>query len=118
MKTRITSKLIAETYAKKGSNISATCLALGISRQTFYNWRAKNKALDEKLNDVFEAMVDNAESKLLRHINDGDTTCLMFFLKTKGKHRGYVEKIEQQVSVNPFLDLMKQATAQNEPESH
>jgi len=46
------------------------------------------------IKDAFEAVLDNVESKLLSKINDGDVTSLIFFLKTRGKKRGYVERQE------------------------
>ena len=96
-------KKTLEAYAKKGCNVSATCSAVGISRMHFYRMRKKNEKFAEGLSDIYEAMIDNVESKLLSKINDGDTTALIFFLKTKGKARGYVEKVEldQKVEVEP-----------------
>ena len=102
---------IASVYSKKACNVTQTCIALGINRTTFYNWRKKSPKLDDLLRNEEESVIDYAESKLVEHIQDGDTTCLIFFLKTKGKARGYVEKIEQDVTVNPFLELMQEATA-------
>jgi hypothetical protein len=32
-------------------------------------------------------------------MQQGDSTAIIFFLKTKGKHRGYVEKVIQDVNV-------------------
>lgn len=104
---RITNKQIADIYAKKGCNVMATCTALNMSRSTFYKWRDKYPKLKEMLEEAEESIIDFAESKLVEHINDGDTTALIFFLKTKGKKRGYVEQIEQNVTVNPFEALMK-----------
>ena len=98
---------IADVYNKKAGNVSATCSALNISRSVFYKWRNKYPKLDELLKETDEAMIDFAETKLYEKINDGDTTSLIFYLKTKGKDRGYVEKVENQITVNPFEELMK-----------
>lgn len=87
-------ELFIETYKKKGCNISATCRAIGISRAQFYVRREEDPTIAEALRDAEEAIIDNAESKLLSKINEGDTVSLLFFLKTKGKKRGYVEKQE------------------------
>lgn len=42
-----------------------------------------------------------------------NVTAVIFHLKTQGKHRGYVERVENDVTINPFLELMKQATEED-----
>jgi hypothetical protein len=49
---------------------------------------ADYKAAVEELSDV---AIDFAESQLHKQIKDGNSTATIFFLKTKGKKRGYVE---------------------------
>lgn len=107
MTKKISAERIAEVYKKKGCNITATCAALNISRRTFYQKKEKSKSLQDLLAEADESMLDFAESKLIEHINNNDTTCLIFFLKTKGKKRGYVERTEHDVSANPFQELME-----------
>lgn len=106
-KRKITNEELAAMYEKKGANISATCNALGIDRKTFYNRRKASEQLDERLANVEEGLIDYAESKLMKAITDDNLTATIFYLKTKGKNRGYVERVEQEVTVNPFEELMK-----------
>lgn len=107
MAKNISVEKIAEIYKKKGCNITAACAALNITRQTFYSRKAKSKKLQELVDEADESLLDFAESKLVEHINDGDVTSLIFFLKTKGKKRGYVERSEHELNANPFLELMQ-----------
>lgn len=99
---------VAEVYSKKAGNISATCSALGIDRNTFTAWRDRYPKLSALLDEVDESLIDFSESKLLEQINDGNLTAIIFHLKTKGKKRGYVESVEQNVNVNPFEKLMQE----------
>ena len=99
-------KKIILAYEKKAGNLSATATALGVSRQTLYDWRKEFPILKSKMEDVEESILDFTESKLLEAIQDGNLTAIIFHLKTKGKERGYVERIENNVSVTPFEDLM------------
>lgn len=98
---------IADIYQKKGCNITATCAALGIARKTFYEWKEKKKKLAEALEAADESILDFAESKLVEHIQNDDVQALIFFLRTKGKKRGYVEKVESDVNINQFEKLMQ-----------
>ncbi len=98
---------IAQLYRKKAGNVAATCDAIGCSRTAFYKWRDKSKKLREMLEEVDESLIDLAESKLMENIDAGEVTSLIFFLKTKGKNRGYVETVKNEVTVNPFEELMK-----------
>jgi hypothetical protein len=52
---------------------------------------AEYKKAVEDLNDV---AIDFAESQLHKQIKDGNSTATIFYLKTKGKKRGYVERQE------------------------
>lgn len=107
MSKNIPIEKIIQIYEKKGCNITATCTALGISRKTFYEWKEKKKKLAEGLEAAEEAIIDFAESKLVEHINNDDVQALIFFLRTKGKKRGYVEKSETDVNINQFEKLMQ-----------
>ena len=98
MKDKITSEQIVEVYLKKGCNVSATCTALGIARKTFYEWKNERPELSEKISDADEALIDFTESKLMYNIEQGDNTCIIFFLKTKGRKRGYIERTESHVT--------------------
>ena len=94
MKITKQQKELIETYVKKGTNISATCQALGISRMTFYRWMKDHEEVAQAIDDAREQLVDNVETKLISLINDGNAQAIMFFLKTRGKKRGYVERTE------------------------
>lgn len=99
--------LVLNVYEKKGANVSVTCAAANIGRRTFYYWRENDTEFDERCKEIEEALVDFAESVLISKINDKDLTATIFYLKTKGKDRGYVERTENNVSMGPFIDAMK-----------
>lgn len=87
--------------------ISYACDMTGISRQTYYNWYKSDPKFKTACDDIQEGVVDIVESKLLSKINDEDTTAIIFYLKTKGKHRGYVERVENDVNMTGFEELMR-----------
>lgn len=91
---RFNMKKTLDAYSRKGCNVSATCDAVDISRTHFYRMRKKNKKFAQGLDDVYEAIIDDVESALQTKIEKGDITAMIFFLKTKAKKRGYVEKME------------------------
>lgn len=88
--------------------ISYACKAAGVARQSYYNWRKKDPEFNAKVEEIEEAAIDVVESKLLSAINNGDLTAIIFYLKTKGKKRGYVERVENSVSMNQFERLMQE----------
>lgn len=105
---RPSNKVLVDIYKKKGCNVSAMCIAIGCTRASFYKWIKKDLNLEEMINEANESIIDFAESKLIEHISNGDVTSLIFFLKTKGKKRGYVEQVDNRLVENPFEKLMKE----------
>ena len=83
-----------ENFKLSLGNISISCEASGISRQTYYNWIKQDTDFAQECKDIEERNLDLAEMKLLNAIREGKTAELLFYLKTKGKKRGYVERQE------------------------
>jgi hypothetical protein len=91
--------------------ISHAAEQANISRRTHYNWMKTDPAYKEEVDAINEATIDYVESKLMQLI-DGptrevvtefgiqslkdapNTAATIFYLKTKGKNRGYVERQE------------------------
>lgn len=96
MDIKLIKKAFIEAYGKSFGNISQSCKAVDISRQTYYNWIADDPEFKSKLDavDPKELRLDFLESKLIERINKGDTTATIFGLKTLGKSRGYIERQE------------------------
>lgn len=86
-------------YAKAFGNISQACKLADIDRGTFYAWKSDEK-FQEQLAAVSpdEILVDFAENALVQRIGKGDTTAIIFTLKTKGRARGYIEKQQMEHS--------------------
>lgn len=87
-------ELVIETLKESFGNISKACKAVGISRGTFYNWQEADEEFKEATENISEYVVDEVENALFDQIKNGATAATIFYLKTKGKHRGYVEKQE------------------------
>ena len=59
-----------------------------------YAWRKEDPEFEASLQSVTEIVLDFAESALHKQINSGNPASTIFFLKTRGKERGYTEKME------------------------
>jgi hypothetical protein len=81
-------------YETTLGNISISCNEAKINRSTFYAWMEKDVDFRQQVEAINEKSVDFVESALLNQIKEGNTTATIFFLKTKGKNRGYVERQE------------------------
>lgn len=86
-----------ELLKAKCGNVSESCAELGITRQLHYYWMKNDAEYADAVAEIDEANIDFAESQLRRAIKDGDTTSIIFFLKTKGKNRGFSERVEQKI---------------------
>lgn len=88
-------KAILANYFKATGSISRLCSHTQISRPTFYRWLKEDPEFAARIADQEEALLDYAESCLFTMMNKDIPAAVIFYLKTKGKHRGYVERIEE-----------------------
>jgi hypothetical protein len=89
-------------------NITRASKATGIDRRTHYRW-LNCRTYKKEYEDVQESVIDIVEDSFVKNIEDGNVTAQIFFLKTKGKKRGYTEKEEKKEEENsiPLSKLAK-----------
>lgn len=83
-----------EVLTLSAGNVSVACTKIGVSRETYYRWLREDKSFYMDVDDIKESLLDMAETMLLKGIKDGGTAEIIFYLKTRGKNRGYVERQE------------------------
>lgn len=83
-----------ESYERTFTNIANSCKSIGISRQCYYDWRKNDEEFSLACKHIEESVKDFCEGMLLKNIREGGTSELIFYLKTKAKDRGYVERQE------------------------
>lgn len=81
-----------ELLKESGCIASVACDRIGISFSTYRRWYNSDAEFAEQVDDCNERRTDYVESKLMERINDGDVTATIFYLKTKGRNRGWTEK--------------------------
>lgn len=74
--------------------VTTACKQVGVGRATYYRWLEEDEKFASEAKAIQEVALDFAESKLFEQIQDGSTAATIFYLKTKGKRRGYVERQE------------------------
>lgn len=87
-------QIVLAALKKSGGNVSHACEQVGISRAGFYLEKQNNPEFAKEVDELQEAVVDLVETALMKQIQEGNTACIIFYLKTKGKDRGYVERSE------------------------
>tara|TARA_R110000772_G_scaffold51709_9_gene118615 strand:+ start:969 stop:1364 length:396 start_codon:yes stop_codon:yes gene_type:complete len=90
--------------------VSSAAKAAGISRDTHYRWMKEDEEYANQANDLSEVALDFAESSLHRQIQGGQTAATIFFLKCKGRGRGYIEKQEIDFNNHSGPDLSALST--------
>jgi len=98
MAKKLSVKAVDKALRDARGNISHVAREMGVSRSTLYRYITDSASLRQTLEDAREEFLDIAEDALMRKVNEGDTASIIFALKTRGKDRGYVERMQQEVS--------------------
>lgn len=98
-------KRLLESLEKNLGHVTEACKAAGISRKTFYKYKKEDPEFKKKVKEIEEIQIDFVESKLIQNIKKGDKTSIIFYLKTKGKHRGYYERVVRDNNNNNNVNI-------------
>lgn len=80
--------------------VSAAAKKAGITRPTHYNWMRDDEDYRKAVEDIENVTIDFVEGRLLQRINSDSDTAIIFYLKTKGRARGYIERSAVDANVN------------------
>ena len=89
---------ILEALEKSLGVVTVACKQADVPRSTYYKWLNEDEEFAKAVKDIENIALDFGESQLHKQIGDGNTSATIFFLKTKGKKRGYVERSELDLS--------------------
>tara|TARA_R110000744_G_scaffold131957_3_gene240187 strand:- start:455 stop:811 length:357 start_codon:yes stop_codon:yes gene_type:complete len=104
-KTEHLKKTLIEALEKSLGVVTTACKKVDCSRTTFYQYMQDDEAFNKEVTDIENIALDFAESQLHRQIGDGNTSATIFYLKTKGKRRGYIERNEVDLSSNERVQI-------------
>lgn len=93
-------KLLIDALKRTAGNVSQACEQANLSRETFYKYYRNDCKFRQEVDNIKESLIDFAETALLKNIKEGDNTAIIFYLKTQGRHRGYIERQEVEHSGN------------------
>jgi len=74
--------------------VTVACRKSDTPRSTYYKWLKEDEVFARDVKDIENVALDFAESQLHKQISANSTAATIFYLKTKGKQRGYVERQE------------------------
>ena len=78
---------------------------LGLTRQTIADWKRNDPEFDAEVDQIKEVTLDIVETQLMKKIMSGDTASILFYLKSQGRKRGYIEKVDASVESKNHVDL-------------
>jgi hypothetical protein len=77
----------------------------GVSYRTIKRYVHDFPTVKRAMEEAHESITDGAESALFDAIKEGNITAIIFYLKTQGKGRGYVEKSEIAGEVKTVIEV-------------
>ena len=93
-------KLLLEALIKNNGLVGPSCQEVGLNPKTYYQYLKTDPEFKKSVQQINEAVIDWVESKLFEKIREGSEKSIMFFMRHKGRHRGYSETLD--ISVADF----------------
>lgn len=106
----ILKKAMIEALEKSLGVVTTAAKAVGIDRSTHYGWYNNDPEYRAAVDSISDIALDFAESQLHKQIQGGEVSSTIFYLKTKGKKRGYVEKTEVEHSGELGITWLEEKT--------
>jgi len=100
-------ELLLKALERSLGLVTPACKEVGLDRTTFYNYYNNDPEFKAAVDDINEILTDFVENQLFKKIKDGDTQSILFFMRYKGKKRGYTDSINIDGNLNTNVQIIK-----------
>src|SRR3990167_2121441 len=76
-------KLFVQCYRQTFGHITNSCMAVEITRQTYYNWLEKDDIFRDLILHAEYELNDDVREVLVQKAAEGDLTAVIFYLKNR-----------------------------------
>lgn len=139
-KTEHNKKALLEALKKSLGVVTTACKECGVGRTSYYEYYNHDKEFKDKVDDLCDEALDFVESKLFSRIdgyehkedkvfnNNGtplivpiikhyppDPASMIFYLKTKGQKRGYIERHQIAIEKLPTIKIVDGTNDNSDP---
>lgn len=83
-----------EVYKAKNRLATRACKAFGMSRSNFYFWCKTDPDFKSRVEEIEDMQIDYVEDKLFEQIDKGSEKSIQFYLKYKGRKKGYTNQLD------------------------
>jgi len=87
-------ELLLEALERSLGIVTPACKDVGISRNQFYNYYNTDPIFKKAVDDINDVTLDFVENQLLKKIKNGSERSILFYMKYKGKKRGYSDSLD------------------------
>lgn len=109
-------RLLLEALEKHLGIVTPACKEVGMSRDTFYRYYKTDAEFKAKVDEINEVTIDFVENQLLKQIKNGSERSILFYMKYKGRGRGYNDELNINANINieqPLLAPLKKNDSDN-----
>ena len=90
---RISAATVIEALQKTYGMVTLAAQLLKVSYNTLNKYIRSNKKIQSELQSIDEHILDRMQARLIKMAEDGNAGAVYFYLKCKGKQRGFVESL-------------------------
>lgn len=100
---RVSDEVLAHALREAGGWISAAAKAVGMNPSAVSMRIARKPALKVVVDDARETQLNMVENALMDNIQNHDQRAIEFYLKCRGRDRGWIEQTQSEVTVKPSV---------------
>ena len=93
-RTQDSKEIMLEALEVSLGIVTEACEKTGLSRTQHYKWYKEDEEYRKKVQEIDGMFIDFAETHLKEQIEKGSTPATIFYLKTRGKKRGYGDSLD------------------------